>query len=115
MAHKKGAGSTRNGRGSNSQRRGVKVYGGTSVRAGNILVRQVGSSLHAGRNVGTGKDYTLFALIDGVVTYEWKTNKKRQVSVYQTGPGEPQAAAAQIGEAKAAPAKAAPAKAGSAP
>src|SRR4029079_5583133 len=82
MAHKKGAGSTRNGRGSNAQRRGVKVYAGTPVRAGNILVRQVGSSLHAGKNVGTGKDFTLFALIDGVVSYEWKTNKKRQVSVY---------------------------------
>jgi large subunit ribosomal protein L27 len=81
MAHKKGAGSTRNGRGSNAQRRGVKVYAGTSVRAGNILVRQVGSSLHAGKNVGTGKDFTLFALVDGVVSYEWKTNKKRQVSV----------------------------------
>jgi large subunit ribosomal protein L27 len=82
MAHKKGAGSTRNGRGSNAQHRGVKVYSGTPVRAGNILVRQVGSSLHAGKNVGTGKDYTLFSLIDGVVSYEWKTNKKRQVSVY---------------------------------
>jgi len=82
MAHKKGAGSTRNGRGSNAQHRGVKVYAGEEVRAGNIIVRQVGSSLHAGKNVGTGKDYTLFALVDGVVTYEWKTNKKRQVSVY---------------------------------
>jgi len=82
MAHKKGAGSTRNGRGSNAQRRGTKVYSGETVTAGNILVRQVGSSLHAGKNVGTGKDYTLFALIDGIVTYEWKTNKKRQVSVY---------------------------------
>ena len=81
MAHKKGAGSTRNGRGSNAQRRGVKVYAGTEVRAGNILVRQVGSTLHAGKNVGTGKDYTLLALVDGVVSYEWKTNKKRQVSV----------------------------------
>ena len=82
MAHKKGAGSTRNGRGSNAQRRGVKVYSGEPVRAGNILVRQVGSSLHAGKNVGQGKDFTLFALVDGVVSYEWKTNKKRQVSVY---------------------------------
>jgi large subunit ribosomal protein L27 len=82
MAHKKGAGSTRNGRGSNSQRRGVKIYDGETVRAGNIIVRQVGSSLHAGKNVGTGKDYTLFALIDGVVACEWKTNKKRKISVY---------------------------------
>lgn len=82
MAHKKGGGSSRNGRDSNSQRRGVKVYADTHVRAGNILVRQVGSSLHAGKNVGTGRDYTLFALIDGVVKYEWKTNTKKQVSVY---------------------------------
>lgn len=82
MAHKKGAGSTRNGRDSNSQRRGVKVYAGTEVRAGNILVRQVGSTLHAGKNVGTGKDYTLFALIDGIVSYEWKSNTKKQVSVF---------------------------------
>ena len=82
MAHKKGAGSTRNGRGSNAQRRGVKVYAGTPVRAGNILVRQVGTKVHPGSNVGMGKDFTLFALVDGVVAYEWKTNKKRQVSVY---------------------------------
>ena len=81
MAHKKGAGSTRNGRDSNSQRRGVKVYAGTEVRAGNIIVRQVGSTFHAGKNVGTGKDYTLFALVDGVVSFEWKSNTKKQVSV----------------------------------
>jgi large subunit ribosomal protein L27 len=82
MAHKKGGGSSRNGRDSNPQKRGVKVYAGTSVNAGNILVRQVGSSIHAGKNVGTGRDFTLFALIDGVVKYEWKTNTKKQVSVY---------------------------------
>jgi large subunit ribosomal protein L27 len=82
MAHKKGAGSTRNGRDSNSQRRGVKVYGGESVSAGNILVRQVGGTIAAGTNVGLGKDFTLFALIDGVVKYEWRTNKQRKVSVY---------------------------------
>lgn len=82
MAHKKGAGSTRNGRGSNAQRRGIKVYSGESVRAGNILVRQVGASFHPGKNVALGKDFTLFALIDGVVKYEWKTNEKQQVSVY---------------------------------
>jgi large subunit ribosomal protein L27 len=82
MAHKKGAGSTRNGRDSNSQRRGVKVYGGESVRAGNILVRQVGSTIHAGKNVGQGSDYTLFALVDGVVKYEWRTKDQRKVSVY---------------------------------
>jgi large subunit ribosomal protein L27 len=82
MAHKKGGGSSRNGRDSCAQKRGVKVYAGTPVRAGNILVRQVGSSIHAGKNVGTGRDYTLFALVDGVVQYEWKTNTKKQVSVY---------------------------------
>jgi large subunit ribosomal protein L27 len=82
MAHKKGAGSTRNGRDSNSQRRGVKVYGGEDVRAGNILVRQVGRTIAAGKNVGLGKDFTLFALTDGQVKYEWRTNKQRQVSVY---------------------------------
>ena len=82
MAHKKGAGSTRNGRDSNSQRRGTKVYGGEVVRAGNILVRQVGSSIAAGRNVGLGKDFTLFALIDGVVKYEWRSKDQRKVSVY---------------------------------
>ena len=82
MAHKKGAGSTRNGRSSNSQRRGTKVYGGESVRAGNILVRQVGGTIAAGKNVGLGKDFTLFALVDGVVKYEWHSNTKRKVSVY---------------------------------
>jgi large subunit ribosomal protein L27 len=82
MAHKKGAGSTRNGRDSNSQRRGVKVYGGEHVTAGSILVRQVGSTIHAGRNVGLGKDFTLYALVDGVVTYEWRSKDQRKVSVY---------------------------------
>jgi large subunit ribosomal protein L27 len=82
MAHKKGGGSTRNGRGSNAQFRGVKVYGGQSVRAGGILVRQVGETITAGRNVGIGKDFTLFALVDGVVAYEHKTRTKKRVSVY---------------------------------
>ncbi|MDP9033279.1 MAG: 50S ribosomal protein L27 [Myxococcota bacterium] len=82
MAHKKGAGSTRNGRDSNSQKRGVKVYGGEKVTAGSILVRQVGSSIHAGRNVGVAKDYTLFALVDGVVAYEWRSRSQRKVSVF---------------------------------
>ncbi len=82
MAHKKGAGSTRNGRDSNSQRRGTKVYGGERVSAGSVLVRQVGSSIHAGHNVGVAKDYTLFALVDGVVKYEWRTKDQRKVSVY---------------------------------
>lgn len=85
MAHKKGAGSTRNGRDSNSQRRGTKVYGGEVVRAGNIIVRQVGASIAAGKNVGLGKDFTLFALIDGVVKYEWRTNERRMASVYAAG------------------------------
>jgi len=70
MAHKKGQGSSRNGRDSNAQRRGVKRFGGQKVRAGNILVRQVGTRFHAGQNVGLGKDYTLFALSDGVVQFD---------------------------------------------
>ena len=70
MAHKKAGGSSRNGRDSNGQRRGVKRFGGQQVLAGNILVRQVGTSIHAGDNVGVGKDYTLFALVDGTVKYE---------------------------------------------
>jgi large subunit ribosomal protein L27 len=69
MAHKKGQGSSRNGRDSNSQRRGVKIFGGQRVRAGNILVRQLGTRIRPGRNVGCGRDYTLFALVDGVVQY----------------------------------------------
>ena len=82
MAHKKGGGSSRNGRDSNPQKRGVKVYAGQDVLAGNILVRQVGSSIHAGKNVGTGRDYTLFALVDGIVKYEWQSNTRKQVSIY---------------------------------
>jgi large subunit ribosomal protein L27 len=78
MAHKKGQGSTRNGRDSNGQRRGVKRYGGQQVRAGNILVRQVGTRFQAGRGVGMGKDYTLFALVDGSVQFD---RNGRRVSV----------------------------------
>lgn len=70
MAHKKGQGSSRNGRDSNAQRRGVKKYGGEQVYAGNILIRQCGTQYHAGKNVGTGKDYTLFALVDGKVRFD---------------------------------------------
>ena len=81
MAHKKGQGSTRNGRDSNAQRRGVKKFGGEVVRAGNIIVRQVGSTIHAGRNVGTGKDYTLFALTDGVVEFGHQRGGRKIVSV----------------------------------
>ena len=82
MAHKKAGGSTKNGRDSSAQRRGTKKYGGEQVLAGNILVRQVGSSMHAGNNVGVGKDYTLFAKIDGVVTYERLGRTRKKVSVY---------------------------------
>ncbi|MDZ4782983.1 MAG: 50S ribosomal protein L27 [Planctomycetia bacterium] len=70
MAHKKGQGSSRNGRDSNAQRRGVKRFGGQAVRAGNILVRQVGTKFHAGKGVGTGSDYTLFALVEGKVHFD---------------------------------------------
>jgi large subunit ribosomal protein L27 len=72
MAHKKGQGSSRNGRDSNAQRRGVKRYAGEQVRAGNILIRQVGTKFHPGRNVGQGSDFTLFALSDGVVEFDQK-------------------------------------------
>ncbi len=80
MAHKKAGGSTKNGRDSNPQYRGVKAYGGQKVTAGSILVRQVGSSFHAGGNVGTGKDYTLFALADGEVKYG-RSGKRNTVSI----------------------------------
>ncbi len=82
MAHKKGTGSTRNGRDSRAQRLGVKRYGGQVVKAGNILVRQRGTRVHPGNNVGRGNDDTLFALIDGIVTFEYKTKSRRKVSVY---------------------------------
>ncbi len=82
MAHKKGSGSTRNGRDSNAQRLGVKRYGGQVVRAGNILVRQRGTSFHPGVNVGLGRDYTLFALVDGVVRFERRGKTQQKVSVY---------------------------------
>jgi large subunit ribosomal protein L27 len=82
MAHKKGQGATRNGRDSNAQYRGVKVFGGERVTAGSILVRQVGSSFHAGANVGVGKDYTLWSRIDGVVRYERVGKRKQRIAVY---------------------------------
>ena len=82
MAHKKGQGSSRNGRDSNAQYRGVKVYGGQTVTAGSILVRQVGLSFKAGSNVGVGKDYTLFATVDGVVTFERQGKRDKRVAVY---------------------------------
>lgn len=82
MAHKKGTGSTRNGRDSNAKRLGVKRYGGEEVRAGNILVRQRGTKYHPGNNVGRGKDDTLFSLVDGVVTFEYRKRGKQKISVY---------------------------------
>jgi large subunit ribosomal protein L27 len=81
MAHKKGGGTSRNGRDSQSQRLGVKRFAGQAVNAGTILVRQRGTHIHAGLNVGIGKDHTLYALIDGVVKYEPATNNHRKVSV----------------------------------
>ncbi len=81
MAHKKGQGSSRNGRDSPGQRRGVKVYGSEVVRAGNILVRQVGTKIHPGDGVGLGKDHTLFALVDGLVKYRRTVGDRRVVSV----------------------------------
>ena len=78
MAHKKSGGSSRNGRDSHGQRRGVKRYGGQHVKAGNILVRQLGTRIHPGKNVGMGRDYTLFALVEGTVEYQrWGRSRKR--------------------------------------
>ena len=82
MAHKKGQGSSRNGRDSNSQRRGVKAYGGEKISAGSIIVRQVGTVFHPGNNVGLGKDYTVFSKIDGFVKFERLDKKRKKVSVY---------------------------------
>lgn len=81
MAHKKGGGSTRNGRDSKAQHRGVKVYGGQNIHAGGIIVRQVGQSVDPGKNVGIGKDFTLYALIDGEVQFGWSKRAKKKVSV----------------------------------
>ncbi|MCX7880775.1 MAG: 50S ribosomal protein L27 [Ignavibacteria bacterium] len=82
MAHKKGGGSSKNGRDSAGQRRGVKRFEREFVRAGNIIVRQLGTRFHPGKNVGMGKDYTLFALIDGIVKFERKDKERLKVSVY---------------------------------
>ena len=81
MAHKKAAGSSKNGRDSAGQRRGVKIYSGQRVKAGNILVRQLGTKIYPGTNVGMGKDYTLFAKIDGTVAYERMGRSRKKVSV----------------------------------
>ena len=83
MAHKKGQGSSRNGRDSNGQRRGVKKYGGEAVQAGNIIIRQVGNKFHPGKGVGQGNDFTLFALVDGVIKFD---RKGRRVHVVQPEP-----------------------------
>ena len=81
MAHKKAGGSSRNGRDSKGQRRGVKVFGGETVRAGNIIIRQLGTRIHPGRNVGMGRDFTLFALIDGIVNYDRLDRARKRVNV----------------------------------
>ena len=82
MAHKKGQGSSRNGRDSPGQRRGVKLYAGQLARAGNIIIRQLGTRIHPGTNVGMGRDYTLFAKVDGVVRYERVGKDRTRVSIY---------------------------------
>jgi large subunit ribosomal protein L27 len=82
MAHKKGQGSSRNGRDTVGKRRGVKIFAGEKVKAGNIIVRQLGTRIHPGNGVGMGRDYTLFALVDGVVTYERAGRDRRRVCVY---------------------------------
>lgn len=82
MAHKKGGGSTRNGRDSKPKMLGVKRYGGQLIKGGTIIVRQRGTRIHAGNNVGVGRDHTLFAMVDGVVTFERLDKKRKKVSVY---------------------------------
>lgn len=82
MAHKKAGGSSRNGRDSNAKRLGVKLYGGQVVSTGGIIVRQRGTRIHPGTNVGVGRDFTLFARVDGKVQFEWATQGRRKVSVY---------------------------------
>ena len=91
MAHKKGQGSSRNGRDSAGQRRGVKVFGGQRVKAGNILVRQVGTRIHPGANVGVGRDWTLFALIEGTVQYERWGKRRTRARIEPVTPVAPQA------------------------
>jgi len=98
MAHKKGVGSSRNGRDSQSQRLGVKKFGGELVKAGNILMRQNGTKFHAGFNVGIGSDHTLFAKISGIVAFEQKSKSRRQISVYPIAQAElPKAETTQTG------------------
>src|SRR5438105_15932624 len=92
MAHKKGQGSSRNGRDSPGQHRGVKVFGGERVVPGNILVRQVGTTVHPGRNVGMGRDFTLFALVEGEVKYQKRAGDRTYVHVVPAGKGKTEAA-----------------------
>ncbi len=86
MAHKKGVGSSRNGRDSAGQRRGIKAFGGQLIKAGTIIVRQVGTKIHPGNNVGMGKDFTIFAKMQGVVTFERMGKDRKKVSVYAPAP-----------------------------
>ena len=94
MAHKKAGGSTNNGRDSNAKRLGVKRYGGERVTGGSIIVRQRGTRIRPGANVGMGRDHTLFAMIDGQVTFEWAAKGKRRVSVYPFADAQAEAVAA---------------------
>jgi large subunit ribosomal protein L27 len=92
MAHKKGVGSSRNGRDSNPKYRGIKKFGGERVVPGNIIVRQCGTRWHPGKNVGLGTDYTIYSLIDGVVKFEHQSKTRLKVSVYPVTPGTTTAA-----------------------
>ncbi|GAB3700129.1 hypothetical protein GCM10027592_26840 [Spirosoma flavus] len=107
MAHKKGVGSSKNGRDSISKRLGVKLFGGQSAIAGNIIVRQRGTKHHPGRNVGLGKDYTLFALVDGTVKFRPGRDSRSYVDIIPAGPSTVEVAPVAVAEEKAAPKKAA--------
>jgi large subunit ribosomal protein L27 len=98
MAHKKGGGSTRNGRDSKSKRLGVKLYDGNAVRSGGIIVRQKGTKIYPGNNVGMGRDFTLFATIDGLVKFEPVRRDRKQVSVYPYEPAVREEAAVAAGD-----------------
>ena len=111
MAHKKGQGSSRNGRDSPGQHRGVKVFGGQRVVSGNILVRQVGTRVHPGRNVGMGRDFTLFALVEGEVKYQKRAGDRTYVHVVPSGAGAKTAAAEPAKKKRPAEVKAEPARA----
>ncbi len=104
MAHKKGVGSSRNGRDSNPQYRGIKKYGGEQVVPGNIIVRQCGTKWHPGKNVGMGRDYTIYSLIDGVVTFEHRSKSQLKVSVYPAAGPAAVVVAPPSADAEAAPA-----------